>query len=98
MPAPDPARLVVAPSLLDETGRRLSAFDGATASRLAAHAAGPRPEPALGDPACIAAYGTAQHQFAGLVTLAVAQARALAGGLTAAAAVYSVLDNAGSGA
>lgn len=97
MPAAESVRLVVAPSLLDDAGRRLVTTTEATATRLAVHAAGPRPEPPMGDPACTAAYATAEHQFSGLVTLAVAQARALARGLTTAAALYSVLD-AGGGA
>jgi hypothetical protein len=92
MPAADPTRLVVAPSLLDETGRELTASTEATAARLAAHAAGPRAAPPLGDPFCTATYATAQHQFAGLVTLAVGQARALAHGLTEAAVLYAALD------
>jgi hypothetical protein len=94
MPA-DPTRLAVAPSLLDDTGGRLVASTVATSVRLAAHAAGPRPAPVLGDLPCAAAYTTAERQLAGLITGAVAQARALAGGLTAAAALYRVLDSGG---
>ncbi len=90
-----PIRLAVAPSLLDDTGRRLVVSTAATSTRLASHAAGPRPTPAIGDPACTAAYASAQHQLAGLITAAVAQARALAGGLTVAAALYRVLDTGG---
>jgi hypothetical protein len=90
-------RLVVAPSLLADTGRRLTALTESTSARLGAHAAGPRPSPVLGDASCTVAYANGQHQLAGLVTVAVAQSRALAHGLGAAAALYSALDTGAGG-
>jgi hypothetical protein len=90
----DRSRLAVAPSMLVDAGHRLSALTGSL-ELTATHFREPRPGPPLGNSACAMAYLGAHQQLAGVVTLAVAQGRALAGSLTAAAALYEVLDGGG---
>lgn len=88
---PDPARIVVRPSLLADVGRRLEALRGAL-DRTATHLAGPRPAPPVGNAACGLAYQSATHQLAGLVTTTLERQHALTRSLTTAAAFYAVLD------
>jgi hypothetical protein len=91
-PAPD--RLVVTPSVVAEAGHRLTALTAALAS-VAPHFRGPQAAPPLGEATCTAAYASAHHQLARLVTATVGVGRELAGSLTTAAALYAALDGAG---
>ncbi len=91
IPAATADRLAVTPSLVADAGRRLAAMTDALAA-VAPHYRGPQAAPALGEPACAAAYATAHHQLAGLVASAVGAGRSLAGSVATAATLYAVLD------
>ena len=88
---PEPSRLAVTPSLLADVGRSLDGLRGGL-DRAAAHLAGPRPAPPVGDVACGISYQSAAHQLAGLVTTTSSGQRALSRSLTAAAVLYAQLD------